>query len=673
MQNYLRNKAGFYHAEVKYDSIVNGNTILINYKVTPNDRYTVGKITYYSSDKSIISEIESLKDEALLKTGDPIEASLFDLELSRLTLALQNKGYANFASNYFKIRGDSSNVDKTVDIFMEVLPPLPDSAHTKYTLGDIKIYTDYHREQQKYKLDSTVHDNKSFYHQSTNFIVKPTTINNMVFLEKGNIYSRDMRSKTFRKLSELGTYKFVTISPSISAETDSILNYDIFLTPQQHKWVADFGSELFYSTVNQNSNRLFGVSLSSLFKNRNFLGGAEQFSIGTEAGLETQIPIDVRTINLSLNANLEIPKQVDLFNMAQILTTFSILPKNEYQKFREETKTNIGAGINFINVFDNYSITSIRGSYAYDYKRNINSRYRITTLGVDLNIYNLKPPFIEQNKDNRILLNTFEDNLLTGFLFREISYLRSTPTNSKGLSKTLILSFEASGWEKYLTNELYNLVSGSNTDWKVGNISFAKYFRFEADHRWYQKVSQNSTLAFRAYGGLIIPFGTDKSSPFVRQFNVGGPNSIRAWDQRELGPGGHSGALLTPKIGQTFFQQGDIKLEFNVEYRFPVIWLLEGGLFIDAGNVWTLSEDVEREGAQFTSSFYDDIAIGFGYGLRWDFEYFNIRFDFGYKLKNPYHEREGLPTENLSGYWYTWKGIADQGFGNFQVAVNYPF
>lgn len=673
MQNYLRNKAGYYHAVVNYDTLVSGRRLKVKYVVEPNDRYTIGDIKYYGLDTNIIQEIRELQDKALLKSGEPIDASVFDLELSRLTLALQNKGYANFAANYFSIKGDSSTAKKTVDIYLEVKSPLPDTLHTKYTIGNINVYTDYHRSQTDSMVTGSQFDNKYFYGQSVDYIVKPSTINNMIFLEKGEVFSRENRSKTFRKLSELGTYKFVTISPSVSAESDTVLNYDIYLTPQKYRWVADFGSELFYSTVNQNSNQLFGVSLSSLFQNRNFLGGSEQFSIGTETGLEMQLPLQVRTVNLSLNTNLEIPKQVDLFNLTKLLTSISVLPKGEYQRFKEETKTNIGAGVNFINVFDNYSISSVSANYSYDYKRNSNERYRITTVGVDLNIYNLKDPFIAQNSGNALLLNTFEDNLITGFLFKDITYVRSTPTNDRGLSKALIVGFETSGLEKALLNGLYNTVSGSNSDWRAGSIAFAKYLRLEIDQRWYQQVTEKTSFAFRTYGGIIMPFGADVSSPFVRQFSVGGPNSIRAWDQRELGPGGFSELLEDPNIGQTFFQQGDIKLEFNVEYRFPLYWLLEGALFVDAGNVWTISEDVDRLGAQFTDQFYKQIAVGIGYGIRFDFEYFNIRFDFGYKLRNPYPEGEVTVQSNVNGYWYTLDGIRNQGFGNFQVAVNYPF
>jgi len=682
MQNYLQNKKGYYHATVTSDSLADVRNVQVTYQVTPGDRYSIGDITYYGDDSGIIEEIESLRDKTLLNTGDPIDATIFDLELSRITLALQNKGYANFAANYFRIKGDSSTIERKVDIYLEVLSPLPDTTHTRYSIGTVNVYTDYSRSATTRPLTDIEFEQKVFRRQSSKFIVRPSVINNMIFLKKGDTYSRDNRSRTFRKLSGLGTYKFVTISPSIDSIDNTVLNYDIYLTPHKYRWIADYGSDLFYNTVNQNSNQLFGVSLSTLFQNRNLLGGGEQLSIGGEAGMEVQLnPLLVRTLQGSINTNLEIPKQVDLFNMAKVLTRTGILPEAEYDRFRNETTTNIGLGSSFVNIFENRSIASVSASYSYDYRRDATTRFLITTLGVDVNIYNLDSIFLDQNQDNTFLLNSFENNLITGFLFKDITYIKTTPVNSRGLRKALILSFEASGWEKSLLNTLYNAVSGSSTDWKVGQLSFSRYLRAEIDRRWYQKIGYKSELAFRVFGGLIVPFGNDISAPFVRQFSVGGPNSLRAWDQRELGPGGYAAALEKPVFNQTFFQQGDVKLEFNIEYRFPVIWLLEGAVFMDGGNVWTLQEDRQRPRSRFGSAFYEQIALGIGYGLRWDFNYFNIRFDFGYKLKNPYHEDvvaeikgpSFVDNPDTNGYWYNLKGIRNQGLGNFQVAINYPF
>lgn len=682
MQNYLRNKKGYYNAEVTVDSIVKKNKVEVNYKVTPKALFKVGSIQFYGKDTSLINKINTLRgNDALLKPGDPVDAGQFDRELSRITLALQNQGYANFAKNYFRIKGDSTKTTKTVDVFFEVLSPLPDSTHTRYSIGDISIYTDNQQQQNQADLVDTVYDKKNFYRQSTDFIVKPSIINNQIFLEKGSLFSRENRDKTNRKLSGLGTYKFVSLEPTISPTSDSLIDYNIRLTPYDHSWIADFGTELFYSTINQGSNELIGVSLSSQFQNRNFLGGAEQFTIGAESGVELQIPdFKINTVNVNINSNLEIPRQVDIFRVSRLLENLSILSPSESQRFKEETTTNIGAGLSYINTSNLFTIRSVSTSFSYDYRRTNNTRFLITPLGVDLNLYTLKDQFLDQQRDNLLLINTFEDNLITGFLLKSVSFIRSKPANTRGIGSTTIINGEVSGWEKFLVNNMYNFIAGKDENLTLGDVEFAEYFRLEVDQRWYKSFNNKTSFAWRGYVGFILPFGYDAEAPYVRQFNVGGPNSIRAWDQRELGPGGYAGLLEKPIANQTFYQQGDVKLEFNVEYRFPLFWLIEGALFVDAGNVWTLKADQKRPKSNITSSFYNQMAIGAGYGIRFDFDYFNIRFDFGYKLRNPYHERDigevvqpVFSYEDYSGHWYTWKGIKKQRFGNFQVAVNYPF
>ena len=199
-------------------------------------------------------------------------------------------------------------------------------------------------------------------------------------------------------------------------------------------------------------------------------------------------------------------------------------------------------------------------------------------------------------------------------------------------------------------------------------IAFAKYFRYEFDGRYNKEYSGTSSFASRLNLGLIIPFGNNPSAPFIRQFGVGGPNSLRAWNIKEPGPGGYRDPLAklkeTPVI---FVNQGDIKIELNAEYRFKILLLLDGALFVDAGNVWTLKEDPNRPGSVISGNFIKQMAIGAGYGVRFNFNFFIIRFDCGYKIRSPFED----PYKKSQ--WYTFKEIRQQGLGNVQVAVNYPF
>ncbi|MEE9439090.1 MAG: BamA/TamA family outer membrane protein [Saprospiraceae bacterium] len=670
MQNYLVNKKGYYNAFVDYQLNTTPPITTVQYNVNTGNRYKINSIQYIGKDKKVLSIIKSIKNDAIIKAGDPIDASSFDKELTRLSLALQNRGYANFATNYFNIKGDSALNQSAVDIFLELRPPLPDSFHHQYTIGKINIYSDFHRTQQIDKLDSMTYMSNVYYKQADHYLVKPSTIARSVFMNKGKLYNRNDRSKTRKKLAELGTYRFVTMNAQIDKDIDTLINYNIFLTPYNNKWVADYGSDLFFSTIRQSNRQLFGFSLNSQFKNRNLFGGAEQFTIGSESALELQVQpnVEVRTISIGLNSSLEIPKHIDLFRITSALNSINLISDKFYSSFQENTTTNINSGYNFINILDSYRRSSFNASYGYNFKPSQNKRWIIRQVGMEYNDYKLTEDFVSIIGNNPLLLRSFEDNLQTGFLFRDIRYIYTGPISKKNTSFTFISGFEMSGWETYLLNQGYNKVFGKDKTWKFSKqIGFSKYIKANIEPRFYKHFSKKHSLALRAFAGIIIPFGGDKVSPFFKQFSAGGPNSLRGWAQKELGPGSYGALLESPIEGQTFYQTGDIKLEFNVEYRFDLFWYVEGALFVDAGNVWTLREHENRPGSKFGNNFLDEFAINTGYGIRFDFDYFNIRFDFGYRIRNPYKSEVTLRQ------WYNWKEFKAQGFGNFQVAVNYPF
>ena len=676
IQNYLVNKKGYYNAKVEYKEDNKFPKTEVQYIVDPKERYKINSIEYFGDDTEVLNEIKLLNHNALIKEGDFIDAAAFDLELTRLSLAMQNKGYANFATNFLSIKGDSSLNNHGVDIFLELLPPLPDSFHQKYTIGEINVFTDFHIDQDTSKLDLKTF-NSSFYHkQGDKFLVKPKAIDNAIFLRPGNIYNRDSRTKTRRKLAELGTYRFVTMNARLDEKHDSIINYDILLTPFQKKWVADFGWDFFISSTSQSSdgnNRVFGFSLSNQLKNRNFFGGAEQFTLSSVVGLELQFNSAnensfIRSRSLGLNAALEIPRQRSLLGFKPLINAFGFVKDDQYQSFKENTTTTISAGFNYTDLVNNFSRSSINAAYSHNYKPNSTSRFIIRQLGLEYNDYELFPGFEDRIKNNPLLLRSFDDNLLTGLFFRDVTYIYTQPINPEGNSFAFISNFEWSGIETFWANKISNLITGNDSDWRLNNnIEFAKYFRLEVEPRFYEFFSDRHSFAARAYAGIIVPFGSSEAAPFFKQFSVGGPNSLRGWDQKELGPGAYSDLLLNPIEGQTFFQTGDIKLEINLEYRFDIVYVFEGAFFLDAGNVWTLKDNAGRVGAQISSDFLDQIAVSAGYGFRFDFTYFHIRFDFGYKLRNPF------TFGNTDRYWYNWDEIKRQKLGNFQVAVNYPF
>ncbi|MBC7885793.1 MAG: BamA/TamA family outer membrane protein [Saprospiraceae bacterium] len=686
MENYLLFKKGYYEAKVDYlldekrknrgwetssgGEIWESNTSEVTYIVAPGDRYRIRDVSYQSEDKRLLAFLETIRSASFVKKGDYIDFTQFELEKSRMSVELQNNGYANFSNNYIEITGDSSQMNKDVDIFIDIRSPLPETTHRKYVTGRINVYTDYYKEQAPEDLTADTLQNIRFLRQSNDFLVKTELLNNSIFFRQGLLLRKEDRQKTFRKLNSLGTYRFVTINPSPDPIHDTIMNFDILLTPYQKKWIFDGGMEGYFSTLG--AGQLIGISLSGSLQNRNLLGGSEKYTLKAEWGTAVGInPIQQRTRNISIQNNLNLPSFQDFLGLGKLGWKSGLIKDKFYKSFVEESNTNIALGYSALNIIDFYSLSSFNSSFGFDYTSARGHRYIFRPLGFNLDLYTINDS--TRFVDNPLIFLSFKDILGTGFVFRDFSFIYNGLKSRKGNSVIIINNFEASGWEVHLANQFYNTLSGKDDVWsikrsKTDSISFAKYLRYEFDGRFYKEYSKTNSFASRLNFGIIVPFGKNAASPFIRQFGVGGPNSLRAWNIKEPGPGGYRDPLVKLKEQPAIFvNQGDIKIEANIEYRFKILLLLDGALFLDAGNVWTLKDDPERPGAAFSKNFLSQMAVGAGYGLRLNFGFFNIRFDFGYKIRSPFKD----PV--LKSQWYTIKEIRQQGLGNVQVAVNYPF
>jgi len=169
-----------------------------------------------------------------------------------------------------------------------------------------------------------------------------------------------------------------------------------------------------------------------------------------------------------------------------------------------------------------------------------------------------------------------------------------------------------------------------NGSYQIFGQPFAQYVRADIDLRYNYAFNDFGSIVYRGYVGVGIPYGNSVAIPFEKQYFSGGSNSIRAWQVRTLGPGSYNSEEIF--LNQT----GDIKLEANAEYRFKLFWILEGAVFLDAGNIWTFKDDKSRPGTQFQfNKFYNDIAIGTGVGLRFDLKFVIARVDAGMKLRDP--------------------------------------
>ncbi len=677
-QNFLKNRKGFYKAIVEFQERKTNDGMIVTYLVNTGPQYFIDTLFYSSEDKALLSILNNTPSIRSISRGDPLDAGSFNKEKDRIVSVLQNNGYAKFTKNFIEFRGDSTT-NGNVQINVHIYPQASDQMHKRYAIGEINVYTDHLNGEynQVGKVDTL--DGIVFIARGDKFMVKPQGIIKALGLEKGAMYQKNMENKTYKKLTALSPYRFAILNASVKEESDTTINFDVFLTPRQNKWGFDAGSNLFYSTFSAGGrNNLLGFNSTVNFENRNFLNRAYRYLIDLEGTFEfdfSNFPkIEPNTISFQLDNTVEIPRNVELFNFAGFLNKLNIVKDKAYQNFKNETTTELNVSYRYNDIIDLYRLNSVNASWAYNYQPTNRTRIRYTQFG--FNYVNIATDSLFRNRFlsiNPILEKSFTSQLFTGILFRDINLYHLTKESSKRTQWAILSNFEVSGLENYVVNSIVNAIEGDNKYWTLGGVNFAKFIRLESDFRFYKKFRGKRVFAMRLNIGMAIPYGADKTIvgdgvvPFVKQYFVGGPNSLRAWRLRELGPGAYFDSDLEPGSDDIPpFASGDFKIDFSAEYRFKLFWLLDGAVFLDAGNVWTLKES-EFVGGKISSKLWNQFAVGTGWGLRFDLEYFILRFDMGYKLRNPF------PNPETGSYNAFTKEYNSFPLGNINFAINYPF
>lgn len=672
MEQYLKFKKGYYNASVSYQNKLKNRFTSIIYQIKLGKRYKIKTVTYYTSDDAIQNTLDSIKGNSLINIGEGLDADKFEQEKARIVNHLQNSGYAEFAANYIAIKGDSSSGDFGVDVIVQTLLPANSTQHNKYKIGLVKVYTDHYLRQDTFELYYEEINGIRYYREQSTYIVNPEVLSRLISFKTGTYTKREDRLNTYSKLSNLSTYRFVEIIPEKNKLDANLIDYTIQLTPHIKRGEIDRGLDIFNSTlartsIDSTNARLIGFGINAQLNDRNLLSGSETYILS--AGVNTQIELTtsknpIRALNYNLNNALQYPVFKDPLKFVRILNKTYLLSDNMYKGFYNDAITSLNLGLNSVSFRDLYSILSIDGNLGYRFSDKISKNILVNQLGITANKYRIDSLFAKLLKDsgNQFQLNNLTSNFFTGIFFRNLSYNFNWPRNSQKISKALLVNFETSGLEASILNGFTNFLIAKNNEWRIGSFQFSKFARLEIDGRMTKFYTGKKSLVGRINLGMIAPFGKNQFSPYQKQFSIGGPNSLRGWSQRELGPGS-----IIQKVSKNVipFSQSDIKIEANLEYRFGIWWVLEGAVFVDAGNIWAI------EGASvtgnFTPSFYKQIAVSTGFGLRWNFDYFIIRFDTGYKLRDPY------VTVEKPAYWYKPKEILEQKLGNVLVAINYPF
>ncbi|MBR9920546.1 MAG: BamA/TamA family outer membrane protein [Bacteroidetes bacterium] len=699
IEYYLQNK-GYFEADVEYFIDYRGKRnqkIIVTYEVGPKTRYLIDSVTYRSADPKVHAHLQKLKIESLLAPGQPVDQTLYADEVNRITAYLRENGYAFFQPAFIsELSGDSTGT--TVDIELEVLLPEADSLHQTFTIGDIHVYPGFNPNLPMPTVVDTLEAGLYFWSQDSTYAVKPKTILDNLSLHRDSLFRQTDYDRTYRQLNNLGIFRLVTLQESRDPDNPNKLNFNIYLQPNDR---FEFGADAEINTSNSPFiGRLFGVSGGISLRHRNLLKGAELFVADVEGGVDLNLSnFDslINTVDFTTNGNLYLPKLMDPFRVYRGLNKIGIISDKFYDNLNERASSRIGVGYNFLQRFNLYVINSLNTSFGYDARFPNGTRYRVNHAKIDYFSPRTTNYFdtLILNK-NPFLQRSFDKQLFTGLLIRDFDINFNRRPNQFGESFNIGLQLEGSGAEVALANWVHNKINNvqdtfslrTNTD----TIQFSQYLRSQVDVRYTKRFNSKQSFALRFYTGLAFPFAYGDNVPYVKQFFAGGAESIRAWSAREIGPGGYRDPLTVENNPNPllFYQSGEFKIELNAEYRFYMMELFglrfEGALFLDAGNIYTLSPDPNRplshlrwtpdyeiiDGAtvKVGDNFLQYLAVGSGFGLRLDVTYFMIRFDIGMKLRNPYPT---LMEDGTERYWRDLSNfkLRDLNFGN--IGLGYPF
>jgi hypothetical protein len=332
-------------------------------------------------------------------------------------------------------------------------------------------------------------------------------------------------------------------------------------------------------------------------------------------------------------------------------------------------KTKISVRYNFEDRYDFdttnsraffYTLHGFNASFGYEWNQNAFKRHIFNPINFTLFLLPKKgDAFTDRINKNPLLKNSYQEQIILGPSYTYFYTNQRSKTDNKYLY--FRVNLEAAGNLLMAGYSLANLNKSKPLPYQIFGKDFSQYVRSEFDLRGYYQLTKHSSLAGRVFIGLAVPYGNSTSVPFVKQFSCGGPNSLRGFLVREVGPGSYTDTTLS-KTSSFFSQTGDVKLEGNVELRFDIFKWFKGALFTDVGNVWLIKRDASRPNANFDfERFVKEFAIDVGAGVRLDFNYFVVRVDYGIGIRNP--------TLLDSTKWY----INKKNPGRLQLAIGYPF
>lgn len=648
MQRFV-NSRGYFDSRVR-DSIVidkKNKRAKTFYMISHSKPYYIRNIDYKIEDPLIEYFIFNDTLTSLIKRNSIYNEDILQQERERISENQLNNGYFYFAPEYVYYLVDTNlagqNINLTIGIkkFSEAASETNDSLvnkpHPRFYIGNVYVISEsipdfrgkandvYMKDTLSYSGLNFLYNNKALFHQRD--------LARNISIANGQVYQKNLAEATFKDLSALKVFRSVYIQYVKNPYSTDKLDCYIVCQPlvKQSLTIEQEGT---------NTSGNLGIAGSIVFQNKNTFKGAELLEVKLKGSVTSQKPVKSSSNDANLNTvqstfnTVQFGPELNLYFPRALFpfTLFYYKKATNEKRYFFQPKTILNLSLNYqsnqqyfrniSNISYGFKFSNYKGLFTYDV--------------IPLETYIVKAKLFGSFKEDLIslndyfLLNSFQDHLTT---LSKVSATYNNQTLSKKRNLMYLrMNISSSGNILRGLFKATNQVADSLGRYQILNIPFSQFVKLDVDYRFYFKVRKQSKLVYRFAGGIGKALDNLSVIPYEQSFFSGGPNGIRAWRARTLGPGGYSASESDARYDKI----GDVQLESNLEYRFNIIKSIFGAWFIDAGNIWLLKGDPNKPDSKFEPhKFYKEIAIGSGFGLRYDFSFFVLRLDIAVKIRDP--------------------------------------
>ncbi len=624
----------------------------VRYTASYKEPYVLRKRFFPEGETELEAEIRASETRTLLREGEPYDLELLKQERERVMRWLKERGFFYFSADFLLFQVDTTMPGRIFDLYMKVKEETPAQAFRQYRLNEIYVFSEFQSDflGDAHKTDTTA-TRAGYQYVSETKLFRAETVSRHIFFKKGELYRFSDHQLTLQKLTALDVFKFVNVR--FQDLDDGQLDVLIYLTPLPKKFIR------LEATMVSKSNGFTGPGLRSNFSNRNTFHGLEKLSLDLTSSYETQIAGQQAGLN-SYQVGGSVSMQVYRF----------ITPFGLQQLSRFVPTTQMRLSYDLLSRVQFFRTSSFNALFGYKWRETTTRSHEFNPVNISyLALGRTSPLFDNVLANNQLLARSFENQFILGtsYTFTYNNQLKEAKKNYVYFSGNL----DISGNTMHAVQSMFREVAASDEDpYRIFGRKYSHYARLLLEGRFYEEFSPKAKLALRGIAGVGVPLSNSSSLPYIKQFYIGGTNSLRGFPVRSVGPGSYA---PPDSLANALFldQVGDIKIEVNAELRYELNSFIKVAAFTDVGNIWLTRPDPDRPGGTFSAkNALGELAMSTGIGLRFDASYLIVRFDVGIPVRRPNN-----PVEKR----WVFREI-DFGSSNWRrenlvlnIAIGYPF